>query len=222
MNESNSALRREVSPNSSNLTLSTLHDTIQSIHDLSKVNLDNILAFNNNKLTSKTAKQYIDIMNELHNKMENLNVSIEQKNQFKSLFILLFSQMCESDCKGIMLSNSIQKNKKYKEIIDKLQEAYQRERDEHNALAKKYNEKQKEAKVSVPGISLSLTLKDTKTLKPHECVELMNEIDVEEEELDEKFKRVSIPEDCRKKVSRAYIKASNDGNHYVQKPNNKK
>jgi hypothetical protein len=64
-------------------------------------------------------------------------------------------------------------------------------------------------------------LKDTKTLKPHECVELMNEIDVEEEELDEKFKRVSIPEDYRKKVSRAYIKASNDGNHYVQKPNNK-
>lgn len=69
MNESNSALRREVSPNSSNLTLSTLHDTIQSIHDLSKVNLDNISAFNNNKLTSKTAKQYIDIMNELHNKI---------------------------------------------------------------------------------------------------------------------------------------------------------
>jgi hypothetical protein len=64
-------------------------------------------------------------------------------------------------------------------------------------------------------------LKDSKTLKPHECVELMNEIDVEEEELDEKFKRVSIPEDYRKKVSRAYIKASNDGNHCVQKPNKK-
>jgi hypothetical protein len=121
-----------------------------------------------------------------------------------------------------MLSNSIQKNKKYKEIIDKLQEAYQKERDEHNALAKKYNEKQKEAKVNVPGISLSLTLKDTKTLKPHECVELMNEIDIEEEELDEKFKRISIPEDYKNKVSRAYVKASNDGNHCVQKPNNKK
>ena len=38
------------------ITLSTLHNTIQSIHDFSKVNLDNILAFNNNKLTSKTAK----------------------------------------------------------------------------------------------------------------------------------------------------------------------
>ena len=54
----------------SQITLSTLHNTIQSIHDLSKVNLDNILAFNNNKLTSKTAKQYIDIMNELHEKIE--------------------------------------------------------------------------------------------------------------------------------------------------------
>ena len=52
------------------ITLSILHNTIQSIHDLSKVNLDNILAFNNNKLTSKTAKQYIDIMNELHEKID--------------------------------------------------------------------------------------------------------------------------------------------------------
>ncbi len=204
------------------ITLSTLHNTIQSIHDLSKVNLDNILAFNNNKLTSKTAKQYIYIMNELHEKIESLDASVEQKNQFRSLFVLLFSKMCESDCKGIMLNNSIQKNKKYKEIIDKLQEAYQKERDEHNALAEKYNEKQKEAKVSVPGISLSLTLKDSKTLKPHECVELMNEADIEEEELDKKFKRISIPEDYKNKVSRAYVKASNDGNHYVQKPSIKK
>ena len=69
----------------SQITLSTLHNTIQSIHDLSKVNLDNILAFNNNKLTSKTAKQYI--MNELYEKIETLDASIEQKNQFLSLFV---------------------------------------------------------------------------------------------------------------------------------------
>lgn len=50
----------------------------------------------------------------------------------------------------------------------------------------------------------------------------MNEIDIEEKELDEKFKRISIPEDYRNKVSRAYVKASNDGNHYVQKPSIKK
>ncbi len=65
-------------------------------------------------------------------------------------------------------------------------------------------------------------MKDSKTLKPHECVELMNEIDIEEEELDKKFKRISIPEDYKNKVSRAYAKASNDGNHYVQKPSIKK
>jgi molecular chaperone DnaK (HSP70) len=128
------------------ITLSTLHNTIQSIHDLSKVNLDNILAFNNNKLTSKTAKQYIDIMNELHEKIETLEASVEQKNQFRSLFVLLFSKMCESDCKGIMLSNSIQKNKKYKEIIDKLQEAYQKER-EHNALQRNIMKNKKKQKL---------------------------------------------------------------------------
>jgi hypothetical protein len=89
------------------ITLSTIHNTIQSIHDLSKVNLDNIFAFNNNKLTSKNAKQYIDIMNELYEKIESLDACVEQKNQFRSLFVLLFSKMCESDCQGIMLSNSI-------------------------------------------------------------------------------------------------------------------
>jgi molecular chaperone DnaK (HSP70) len=131
----------------SQITLSTLHNTIQSIHDLSKVNLDNILAFNNNKLTSKTAKQYIDIMNELVEKIESLDASVEQKNQFRSLFVLLFSKMCESDCKGIMLSNSIQKNKKYKEIIDKLQEAYQKERHEHNALQRNIMKNKKKQKL---------------------------------------------------------------------------
>jgi len=130
--------------------------------------------------------------------------------------------MCESDCKGLMLNNSIQKNKKYTDIIDQLQHAYQKECDEHNALAKKYNEKQKEEKVNMPGISLSLTLKDNKILKPKECVDLMNEIDLDEEELDKKFKRISIPEEYKNKVSRGYVKASADGNHYVQKPSAKK
>jgi ArsR family metal-binding transcriptional regulator len=104
---SNASVPQSKYTSSSTLTLSTLHDTIQSIHDLSKVNLDNILAFNNNKFTSKIAKQYIDIMNELHEKIETLDASVEQKNQFRTLFILLFSKMCESDCKGLMLSNSI-------------------------------------------------------------------------------------------------------------------
>ena len=204
------------------LSLSTLHDTVQNIHDISKTNFDELLSFTTNKLTSKTAKQYIDIMNELYGKIESFEVPVEQKNQFRSLFVILFSKMCESDCKGLMLSNSIQKNKKYKDIIEKLQYAYQRERDDLNALAKKYNEKQKEEKVNVPGISLSLTVKDNKILKPKECVDLMNEIDLDEEELDEKFKRISIPEDYKSKVSRGYAKASTDGNLCVQKPSCKK
>ena len=57
------------------ITLSTLQYSIQSIHDLSKVNLDDMLEFNNNKLTSKTAKQYIDIMNEFHEKIETRCIS---------------------------------------------------------------------------------------------------------------------------------------------------
>lgn len=93
-------------------------------------------------------------------------------------------------------------------MIEKLQEAYQKERNELNALAKNYNKKQKEEKISIPGIALSLTLKEReKTLKPNECVELMNELDLEEEQLNEKFKRIPIPNDYKNKVSRAYVKA---------------
>lgn len=35
----------------------------------------------------------------------------------------------------------------------------------------------------------------------------MNELDLEEEQLNEKFKRIPIPNDYKNKVSRAYVKA---------------
>ena len=71
--------------------------------------------------------------------------------------------MCESDCKGLMVSNLVKRNKKYKQVISELQNNYQKERDEHNEIRKKYNEKEKEAKVDVPGINLSVSLKNFKT-----------------------------------------------------------
>ncbi len=210
---------------SQELTLTSINDTLNNIKNISNISLNDITNFSNNKLTAKTAKQYIDLMTDLINKMEELDVSKEQKEQFRSLFIFLFSKMCESDCKGIMLSKQIQNNKKYKKIINQLGEDYQKERDDHNALAKKYNEKQKEEKISVPGISLSLTLKETKTLNSYECVDLMNEIEIEDEEFDKKYvkyTRVSVPNDYKDKVNRAYVKSSPEGNHTIQKTSKKK
>lgn len=72
--------------------------------------------------------------------------------------------MCESDCKGQILNNILIKNKKYKIIIDKMQNEWQNERDEFNKMAKKFNEKQKEDKINVLGISLSITLNNTNHL----------------------------------------------------------
>ncbi len=46
----------------------------------------------------------------------------------------------------------------------------------------------------------------------------MSEIDIEEQELDKKFKRLAILEEYKNKVSRVYAKTSESGNHYVQKP----
>jgi hypothetical protein len=43
-------------------------------------------------------------------------------------------------------------------------------------------------------------------------------VDIEEQELDKKFKRLAIPEEYKNKVSRVYAKTSESGNHYVQKP----
>lgn len=47
-------------------------------------------------------------------------------------------------------------------MIKNLEELYQKERDNYNKLAKKYNEKEKEQKVSVPGFQVSITTHKTK------------------------------------------------------------
>jgi hypothetical protein len=51
--------QKDVKKVNNELSLSTLHETIKGIHDFTKINIDSILAFNKNKLTSKTTKQYI-------------------------------------------------------------------------------------------------------------------------------------------------------------------
>uniref|UniRef100_A0A8R1I590 Uncharacterized protein n=1 Tax=Caenorhabditis japonica TaxID=281687 RepID=A0A8R1I590_CAEJA len=81
---------------------------------------------------------------------------------------------------------------------------FQKERDEHNELRKKYNEKQKEQIVEVPSIDLSLTLKNKKTLTNRECLDFLNDLDIDDT-LSDKFKRVGVSEEFPN-VSRAYVK----------------
>ena len=149
--------------NGEKLTLNSYYDTIKNLANLNETNVNDMLVFTNNEITRETAEKYINIMAELTEKISCLSTSNEDKEKFRSLFIMLFSKMCESDCKGLMVSDLVKRNKKYKQVISELQNNYQKERDEHNEIRKKYNEKEKEAKVDVPGINLSVSLKNFKT-----------------------------------------------------------
>lgn len=52
--------------------------------------MDNIVAFTKNQITPKTAKQYIDIMNELVEKLETLDASVEQKKSIPGSIYSVF------------------------------------------------------------------------------------------------------------------------------------
>lgn len=204
------------------LTLSTCFDTIKNITDLSNINVKDMLSFEKNELTAETARQYVDVMEELIDKINNMNTSTSQKEQFRAILVLMLSKMCEADCNNILFSTSAKKNKKYRELLDKMRHEFQKERDEHNELRRKYNEKEKDSKVPMPGISLSLTLKNNiRRLKPSECIELMNELELEEKELEEKFKRILVPDNYKDKVNRAYVKPSSSGNQVFIKEGKK-
>ena len=101
-------------------------------------------------------------------------------------------------------------------MIKNLEELYQKERDNYNKLAKKYNEKEKEKKVSVPGLQVSITTFKNKKLTVNECLALNKEMRLDDSELEEKFKRLSVPDNYKNKVSRVYAKSS-DMNQTIQK-----
>ena len=61
------------------LTLSTCFDTIKNITDLSNINIKDMLSFEKNELTAETARQYVDVMEELIDKINNMNTSTLQK-----------------------------------------------------------------------------------------------------------------------------------------------
>lgn len=201
-----------------NITLATIHDTVNDLQNITNINMNEIIKFAKCELTEKTANNYLNLMNELYEKIEKLDTSLEQKNQFKSLFVLLFTKMAESDCKSEILNDVIIKNKKYKLMLEQLQKDWQNDRNEFNILAKKYNEKQKESKINLPGLSLSLTLKqEKKILNTDEILKFVEESNIDEKEIADKFKRISIPKEYKNKVSRAYVKSSDNGNNTFQK-----
>lgn len=51
-----------------NLSLSTFHNTINYLENITNNNMDQIIKFTKREFTEKTAKNYLNMMNELYEK----------------------------------------------------------------------------------------------------------------------------------------------------------
>ena len=199
------------------LTLNTLHDTLAKMEALGEEALKDILVFNNNDVTSDTAKHYIDMIADLREKIDRTGVPDTEKKKFTTLFNAMISNMCSAECKGLLLSEACSNAKELRRQLEEVIAKWQKERDDNNQLRAKHNETLKAQKVEVPAFTLSVCLKGRKPLTNEECVGMMAEMRSDNLKLNDQFKRVSVPEEVKDKVSRAYAKAS-EVPAIVQKP----
>ena len=199
------------------LDLSTLKGTIDNVKLINTDEIQKtIKKFLKDPQTEEIANEYLNMMSDVSKKLNEYDVSEEDKNKFRMVFITMFGAFCERDCYSSLLSKTYQSNKSYTDMIKNLQDLYQKERDSYNELAKKYKEQEKDEKVSVPAFQISITTKPNKKLTVDECLALNKEMDLNTVELQESFKRLSVPATHKNKVSRVYVKSS-DANQTFQK-----
>ncbi|CAR98548.1 Protein CBG25581 [Caenorhabditis briggsae] len=189
----------------SQLKLQTFVNDIQKIDGNKNLDFSEILEYTKNEYTKETAQNYLDALEKMIATIDESKLSQSDKYSYKYAFTKHLTSECKSECKSIIINCLGISNKKKSLILKETQKEYQKERDEHNELRKKYNEKQKEQIVEVPSIDLSLTLKNKKTLTNRECLDFLNDLDIDDTLLSDKFKRVSVSEDFPN-VSRAYVK----------------
>lgn len=191
------------------LTLNTLYDQCSQLdvfsNDVIK-ELDVLLA---SEVTRETAENYIDLVHDLKEKLDNTNVPDSEKKKFRAIFNTLIANMCASDCKGLMISDMSEVNRQLRQHVDDVAELLQKERAEHNELRKKHNEVLLAEKVDLPTLALSVTLKHRKHLSLNECVDLTNNVRKSVTSVDcDKYKRVPVPDEIQNKVSRVHAKQS--------------
>lgn len=206
------------------LTLSTLYETIKNIDDENIENLDfkNIYEFTKNNITKKVAENNIEQLKQMHQRLNEVNVPPESRKNFKKVISYIMNLITESRCKDLLLNQSCGRIKEYKSLVDKMEEMFQTERNEHNELRKKHNEELKPEKVSLPGFSLSLTTKQNKFLTNKECNDIANELEIDKQKLEERFKRISVPKEYKNKVDRVYLKKAEEGEKNIIMKNGKK
>lgn len=195
------------------LTLSTLYETIKNVDSESIGNLDfrQMYEFTKNNITKKVAENNIEQLKQMHQKLNEVDVPPESRKNFKRVITYIMNLITESRCKDLLLNQSCGRIKDYKSLVDQMEGMYQTERNEHNELRKKHNEELKPEKISVPGFSLSLTTKQAKFLTNKECNDIANELEIDKQKLQERFKRMSVPKDYKNKVDRVYVKKAEEG-----------
>ena len=159
------------------------------------MNFSEILEYTKNEYTRETAQNYLDALEKMIATIDESKLTQNDKYSYKYAFTKHLTAECKSECKSIIINCLGISNKKKSMMLEKQQQLYQKERDEHNELLKKCNEKQKEEKVELPSIDLSLTLKNNKTLTNQECLNFLNDIEKDDTLLSDKFKRIGVSED---------------------------
>ena len=116
---------------------------------------------------------------------------------------------CESECRGEMLAELSKTNEAMALKIKQLQEGWQKEREELNALLMETKRNIKPERVEVPSLEVSVILKDgNKKLTNKECCKLFQKGINSYNEVNETFTRMKVSND---KVTRVYMKKSLDG-----------
>lgn len=184
----------------------------KAMSQLSNKNIsEDIKDYLNNEVTSDTAKDIINTMYNLHTQLDNSNLDDSTKDNFKTALSLYFSEYLGNHCKSKLIENIVNKSTLLKKRFIEMKKNYQRDMEEYNKLAKKYNEQEKKAEI--PDLNLTVSLKSKKLLTTKECLELSNIL--EEEELDDNIKRISIKnlslnDNIKSKIKRVYAGKSDE------------
>ena len=193
------------------LTLQNACEIINKFESLDNFNVGKVKEFLNNELTKKNARKFLELIANIHNIIDDVDVpDDENKQALKSLLTWAFTKWNEAECRGDMLVDSLMKNKKYQQVIKDMKEAHQAERNELNAALTRLNEQTKPEKVDFQSVTFSVTTIE-KQLSNAEFMALSDSIDIEDKELDDKFKRVKVPKGFENKVSRVYAKEGSGG-----------
>lgn len=191
------------------LNLVSVCNTLNKYRSTVTYDEDDLQSFLEQDITKETAKNYIDVIMDLNKVIERTKMGKKEKEAASKVFTCIFMKACESECRGELITSLANNNIILKHKVKCIEQDWQKERDEFNKILEEMKKEKKPEKIQIPVLEGSIILKDDKKkLTNKEAVKIfLNSLD-ENEELSDKFKPIKINNE---KVSRAYVKRSEDG-----------